>query len=148
MAGEPADGPSEPIPAPPTARDAVAILDFGSQYSQLIARRVREAHVYCELLPHDVTAGARRGAEPARLHPDRRPGQRLRAGRAADPRASCSTSGLPILGICYGMQLLAHQLGGEVAPELASASTARPRSTGATTPAGSSAGCRRASASG
>ena len=39
----------------PTARDAVAILDYGSQYSQLIARRVREASVYCELLPHDVT---------------------------------------------------------------------------------------------
>ena len=49
---------------PPTARDAVAIIDFGSQYSQLIARRVREHHVYCELLPHDVSPERVRALNP------------------------------------------------------------------------------------
>jgi GMP synthase (glutamine-hydrolysing) len=92
----------------------VAILDFGSQYSQLIARRVREANVYCELLPHDVTA-----ARVAELNPK---GFILSGGPASvyEPGAPVIpdfvlASGLPILGICYGMQLLAHQLGGKVA---------------------------------
>ncbi|MCC6176423.1 MAG: glutamine-hydrolyzing GMP synthase [Chloroflexi bacterium] len=98
---------------PPT-RDCIAILDFGSQYSQLIARRVREAHVYCELLPHDVDA-----ARIAALNPR---GFILSGGPASvyeehAPQipAFVLDSGLPILGICYGMQLLAHQLGGAVA---------------------------------
>ena len=99
----------------PTARDAVAILDYGSQYSQLIARRVREASVYCELLPHDVT--------PERFAALNPRGVILSGGPASvyDPGAPLIPdfvleSGLPILGICYGMQLLAHQLGGKVAP--------------------------------
>jgi len=99
----------------PADRECIAILDFGSQYSQLIARRVREAHVYCELLPHDVTrervkALAPRGfilsGGPASVYEETAP-------RIPD---FVLESGLPILGICYGMQLLAHQLGGEVAP--------------------------------
>ncbi|MCC7103768.1 MAG: glutamine-hydrolyzing GMP synthase [Chloroflexi bacterium] len=97
------------------ARDAIAILDFGSQYSQLIARRVREAHVYCELLPHDVSA-----ARVAALNPR---GFILSGGPASVYEATAPQlplhilkSGKPILGICYGMQLLAHQMGGAVAP--------------------------------
>ncbi len=95
-------------------KEAVAVLDFGSQYSQNIARRVREAHVYCELLPHDVSL-----AKLERLSPR---GYILSGGPASvygpdAPRVSdyVLRSGVPILGICYGMQLLAHQLGGAVA---------------------------------
>ena len=98
-----------------TTRDCVAILDFGSQYSQLIARRVREAHVYCELFPHDV--------DPERLRSSNPRGYILSGGPASvyEPEAPqipsfVLESGLPILGICYGMQLLAHQLDGAVAP--------------------------------
>jgi len=47
--------------------DSIVILDFGSQYSQLIARRVREAHIYCQLFPHDAPAPARLALQPARL---------------------------------------------------------------------------------
>ena len=95
--------------------NVVAILDFGSQYTQLIARRVREAHVYCELFswdaaPEDVLALEPRGfilsGGPASVYAPDAP--RL-------PQYVLAQS-LPVLGICYGMQLLAHHLGGRVAP--------------------------------
>jgi GMP synthase (glutamine-hydrolysing) len=115
MAAETAQAQASATPERPPARDAVAILDFGSQYSQLIARRVREAKVYCELLPHDVT--------PERIAELNPRGYILSGGPASvyDENAPVIPefvlkSGLPILGICYGMQLLAHQLGGRVAP--------------------------------
>jgi GMP synthase (glutamine-hydrolysing) len=102
-------------PGAPPARDCVAILDFGSQYSQLIARRVRECNVYCELLPHD--------ADPQRILAGNPRGFILSGGPASVYDAGAPRipdfvlqSGLPVLGICYGMQLLAHQLGGAVAP--------------------------------
>ncbi|MFC1466602.1 MAG: glutamine-hydrolyzing GMP synthase [Candidatus Brachytrichaceae bacterium NZ_4S206] len=95
--------------------DAIAVLDFGSQYSQLIARRVREAHVYCELFPWD--------APRERVMALRPRGFILSGGPNSvyDPSAPTLPgyvleSGLPVLGICYGMQLLAHALGGRVAP--------------------------------
>lgn len=104
-----------PNPQPPQVREAVAVIDFGSQYSQLIARRVRECNVYCELVPFNATA-----ERIAALNPR---GFILSGGPASvyqddAPKLSehILKSGLPILGICYGMQLLAHQLGGEVAP--------------------------------
>jgi GMP synthase (glutamine-hydrolysing) len=96
-------------------RDMLAILDFGSQYSRLIARRIRECHVYCELLPADTTLerlralGARGvilSGGPDSVYDD--------GARLVD--LAILASELPILGICYGMQLLAHQLGGRVAP--------------------------------
>ncbi len=94
--------------------DAIAILDFGSQYTQLIARRVREAHVYCELFPWD--------APPERVLSLRPRGFILSGGPASvyapgAPRLPdyVLQQGLPVLGICYGMQLLAHHLGGQVA---------------------------------
>jgi GMP synthase (glutamine-hydrolysing) len=97
------------------AREMIAILDFGAQYSRLIARRVRECHVYCELLPATTTLAELRrlGARGVILSggPDSvyDPG-----ARHVDPDILASE--LPVLGICYGMQVLAHQLGGRVEP--------------------------------
>ncbi|MFH1024329.1 MAG: glutamine-hydrolyzing GMP synthase [Planctomycetota bacterium] len=92
----------------------MVVLDFGSQYSMLIARRVRECHVYCELLPHDTP-----WERIAALNPK---GFIISGGPASvyEPGAPQISdyvfrSGLPVLGICYGMQALAHQLGGSVA---------------------------------
>jgi GMP synthase (glutamine-hydrolysing) len=102
------------VQAPPT-RATVLILDFGSQYSQLIARRVREASVYCELVP-----GTTPWSELSRRHPS---ALILSGGPASvyeegapqvDPEAL--KAGIPVLGICYGMQLIAHHLGGKVEP--------------------------------
>src|ERR1700736_6545510 len=99
-------------------RQAIIVLDFGSQYSRLITRRVRELHVYSELVPATTTL-AQLQEQP---HLDIR-GFILSGGPASvyDEQAplcdpAILTSGLPVLGICYGMQLLAHQLGGHVAP--------------------------------
>ena len=94
--------------------DAIAILDFGSQYTQLIARRVREAHVYCELFPWD--------AEPERVLALAPCGFILSGGPASvyaldAPRLPdyVLARHVPVLGVCYGMQLLAYHLGGQVA---------------------------------
>lgn len=112
-AGEqPAD---EPTPAVPVKTEAIVVLDFGSQYSMLIARRVRECNVYCELVPwntpwerlaHLDLKGFILSGGPASVY---EPGAPLAPAYVYE-------SGLPVLGICYGMQLLAHQLGGRVAP--------------------------------
>jgi GMP synthase (glutamine-hydrolysing) len=108
---------ARPVPDRPVDRECIAILDFGSQYSQLIARRVREAHVYCELLPHDVSAERLRELAPRGFILSGGPASVYEPSAPQIPEAVLA-SGLPILGICYGMQLLAHQLGGEVAPSL------------------------------
>ena len=96
-------------------RDAIAILDFGSQYTQLIARRVREAQVYCELFPWDAPAERVLTLEPRGLILSGGPSS-VYAPDAPRLPAYVLDQGAPVLGICYGMQLLAHHLGGHVAP--------------------------------
>ncbi len=93
---------------------AIAILDFGSQYSQLIARRVREAGVYCELFAHDAPAEQVLALPPQAFILSGGPNSVYDAGAPALPDYVLA-SGLPVLGICYGMQLLAQALGGRVA---------------------------------
>ena len=99
------------------ARECVAVLDFGGQYVQLIARRVRESRVYCEIFPHDVTAAelAARGVIGVILSGG--PASVYDAGAPlADP--AILDGRFPVLGICYGMHLMAHLLpGGEVVAE-------------------------------
>src|ERR687886_1856559 len=95
--------------------DSVVVLDFGAQYSQLITRRVREANVYCEMLPCDVPAEQALALQPRGVILSGGPNSVYEPGAPQLP-AWVLESGLPVLGICYGMQLLAHALGGRVAP--------------------------------
>ncbi|MBE9514576.1 MAG: glutamine-hydrolyzing GMP synthase [Chloroflexi bacterium] len=99
---------------PPGERETIVVVDFGSQYSMLIARRVRECQVYCELVPHDAP-----WEKIAPLNPR---GFILSGGPASvcDPGAPLPLSyiyesRLPVMGICYGMLAVAHHLGGDVA---------------------------------
>ena len=98
----------------PEHPDTVVILDFGSQFAQLIARRVRELNVYSELLPHDTPMAEleRRGAKAVILSGGPSSVYDTDAPRA-DP--ALWSGRIPVLGICYGLQLMAHELGGEVA---------------------------------
>ena len=110
-----AEQPEPKEAAPVSGRETIVILDFGSQYSMLIARRIRECHVYCEILPSDTP-----WERIASLNPK---GFILSGGPASvyEPGAPHAPTyvyekGLPVLGICYGMQAIAHQLGGKVTP--------------------------------
>lgn len=93
--------------------DCIAILDFGSQYSQIIARRVREAHVYCELFPWNTPAEKVLALKPKGFILSGGPASVYEAGAPQAP-AYLFNSGLPVLGICYGMQAMTHALGGQV----------------------------------
>jgi GMP synthase (glutamine-hydrolysing) len=95
--------------APPT----VFILDFGAQYSQLIARRVREQGVYCEIVPHDAPWSALSARNPAALILSGGPESALVEG-APEMDEAILESGVPIFGICYGMQLLARDIGADL----------------------------------
>ena len=97
------------------AQDTILVLDFGSQYSQLIARRVREAKVYCELVPGTISADEIRRRNPRGLIFSGGPASVFEAG-APHPDPAVYELDIPILGICYGMDLLAVDLGGDVAP--------------------------------
>jgi len=107
--------PGQVLTPAPNAPETVVVIDYGSQYSMLIARRIREAGVYSELIPWD--------AQPEQLNHLEVRAFILSGGPASVYEDGAPTlppyviaSGVPVLGICYGMQLLAHTLGGRVAP--------------------------------
>jgi len=95
--------------------EKILILDFGSQYTQLIARRVREAHVYCELHPFDMDFEAIKEFAPRGIILSGGPKSVYDDGAPAVEEALFDL-GIPVLGICYGMQLLARHFGGNVVP--------------------------------
>ena len=109
--GRTTPNPSSHVPQ----RESVLVIDFGSQYSRLIARRIRESKVYCEIVSYAATWDSVKELNPR--------GVVLSGGPASvyDENPPLAPSwvyecGLPILGICYGMQVMVHQLGGKVAP--------------------------------
>ena len=99
----------------PSSHDCVLILDFGSQYTQLIARRVREANVFCEIVPFDLPLERLRRRKPRGVILSGGPDS-VYGDRAPRTRAELWKLATPILGICYGFQLLALEMGGRVEP--------------------------------
>jgi GMP synthase (glutamine-hydrolysing) len=102
-----------PIPEPPAEERPVLVVDMGGQYSQLIARRVRECRVYSELVPHTMSVDAMRARRPLGLILSGGPAS-VYADEAPQLDPGIYDLGVPMLGICYGMQLIAHQLDGAV----------------------------------
>jgi GMP synthase (glutamine-hydrolysing) len=96
-----------------STHESILILDFGSQYTQLIARRVREAHVYCEIVPFSVSLEEIRRRQPRGVILSGGPDSVYGEG-APHSESALWEAGIPVLGICYGFQLLSLQLGGKV----------------------------------
>ena len=94
----------------PQAEQTIAIIDFGSQYSQLIARRVRECGVCCRIFRHDVDVSELRELGPAGVILSGGPSSVYSAGAPA-LQEEILALGVPVLGICYGMQVIAQHLG-------------------------------------
>src|SRR6201988_63851 len=92
----------------------VLVMDFGAQYAQLIARRVREAHVYSEIVPHSMPVAEMLAREPAAIILSGGPSSVYADGAPAIAPA-IFTAGVPVLGICYDFQVMAQGLGGRVA---------------------------------
>ncbi|WP_159606589.1 glutamine-hydrolyzing GMP synthase [Agromyces humi] len=105
---------SAPPAEQPTDQRPVLVVDFGAQYAQLIARRVREASVYSEIVPHTITADEVRAKNPVGIVLSGGPSSVYEAGAPALDEGILQL-GVPTLGICYGFQVMAQQLGGEVA---------------------------------
>src|SRR5436190_9358907 len=105
--------PSRQIPTSPVLHQTIVVLDFGSQFTQLIARRLRELSVYSEILPFNTPASEIRAKNPVGIILSGGPRS---VSEASAPRceAEIFAAGVPVLGICYGMQLMTDMLGGEV----------------------------------
>ncbi|MBU4336346.1 MAG: glutamine-hydrolyzing GMP synthase [Actinobacteria bacterium] len=102
-----------PVPVTSPAARPVLVVDFGAQYAQLIARRVREAHVYSEIVPHTLTVAEILAKDPAAIILSGGPASVYEPGApAVDP--ALFEAGVPVLGICYGFQAMAHALGADV----------------------------------
>ncbi len=103
----------EKVLAHELTQQRIVVLDFGSQYAQLIARRVREQNVYCQILRHDITAERLAELAPKGIILSGGPASVYEAGA---PRCDHEIFqlGIPVLGICYGMQLSCEALGGKV----------------------------------
>jgi GMP synthase (glutamine-hydrolysing) len=97
------------------SRQSVLILDYGSQYTQLIARRIRECHVYCEIQPGNLALDKVRELGPRAIILSGGP-QSVYDASSPQVDPGVFSLGVPVLGICYGEQLMAHKLGGTVEP--------------------------------
>ncbi len=105
----------EPKLLPPGEKETIVVIDFGSQYSMLIARRVRECHVYCEIVPYDTPWEKISSLNPRGFILSGGPASVYEPGAPLAP-TYIYESHLPVMGICYGMQVIASQLGGRVSP--------------------------------
>ena len=93
--------------------DTIVVLDFGAQYSQLIARRVREMHVYSQIVPYTTSAAELKAMQPKGIIFSGGPAS-VRTEGSPRPDQELYSLGIPILGICYGLQVMSVQNGGSV----------------------------------
>jgi GMP synthase (glutamine-hydrolysing) len=112
-AAQAASGATAPASGTTPAYDTVLVVDFGAQYAQLIARRVRECHVYSEIVPHTMPAEEMLRRRPKAIILSGGPASVNTAGAPPAP-AGIFTAGVPVLGICYGFQVMIRDLGGSV----------------------------------
>ena len=105
---------SKKTPAAKAARQTILILDFGSQYTQLIARRVRENKVFSRIIPYNTPAKDIQAMQPKGLILSGGPASVTRTKRSPYPDKGIFKLGVPVLGVCYGMQAIAELLGGKV----------------------------------